>query len=49
MNIEQLVRRFVEKVNNGHREPMMVDEVPPFLQDGEPDELFVGWKIVQEG
>src|SRR4051794_31434970 len=47
MNVERLVRRFVEQVNSGCRKAMRLDEVPVFLQDGESDGLFVGWKIVE--
>jgi hypothetical protein len=47
VRVEKLVDRFVKLVNAGRREEMPLDEVPAFLQDGKPDGVSVGWKIVK--
>src|SRR5262245_47373634 len=47
MKIERLVDRVVELVNARPRERMVSSEVPTFLQDGESDNVSVGWKIVK--
>jgi hypothetical protein len=46
VNVERLVDRFVEHVNNSEREELEADEVPPFLRDGE-SEWGVRWKIIR--
>lgn len=44
--IDSLVRAFVERVNSQPREIVPLDEAPPHVREGVPDELGTSWRIV---
>jgi hypothetical protein len=47
MQIDSLIDAFVEKINSQPREMEALDEVPPCVREGAPDELWTRWRIVK--
>jgi hypothetical protein len=47
MQIDSLIDAFVEKINSQPREMEALDEVPPCVREGVPDELWTSWRIVK--